>query len=130
MGATGTKAAKTTGPDAMVKVTGGIANPTTVTIPPEGTVQIEADADDYLLEFYDKTNKYRPSAMVQLPANGSITVVGGSDAGDKNSEVPYNVKFYTVAGKAKHPSAGKVLTGGGNKIIIGSGNAIVKRKKK
>jgi hypothetical protein len=130
MGATGTKAVKVVVPDATVQVTGGVAAPPTVTIPSGGTVQINADGEDYLLEFYDKTNKYRPSAMVLLPANLSITVVGGSDTGDKNSEVPYNVKSYTSAGKAKRASGTTPATGGGNKIIIGSGNVVTKGKKK
>jgi hypothetical protein len=103
-------------PDAIVNITGGKANPASLNIDSEGVVQFNADAQDYLLQFFDRYNERHPATYVYLPANGSIYVVGGPTEDDQNATSYYNVVPYSA--NSKEPAA----TGGGNKIIIGSGS--------
>ena len=101
-------------PDQTVTVTDGIASPAEVTIPSQGVVQFTADANDYLIELWDKQNQKHPAVCVFLGANSSIYLVGDPDANDHNSICPYAVKSYSDRDEG-------VGAGGGNKIIIGSG---------
>jgi hypothetical protein len=112
-----TTAAKTAiQPDATVNVTDGQANPTSVSIESEGVVQFNADAHDYLLQFFDRLNDRHVATYVYLPANGSVYVVGGTAPEDQNATSYYNVVAYGA--NSEKP----IATGGGNKIIIGSGS--------
>ena len=103
-------------PDATVTITNGVAAPATVTIPSEGVVEITADANDYLIELWDKKNEKHPAVCVYLAANSSLFFMGDPDQSDHNSICPYSVKSYSDS-----ESGGITGTGGGNKIIIGSG---------
>jgi hypothetical protein len=114
MATTGTKTALA--PDVTVTITNGVANPASVNVQAEGVVQFNADANDYLLQFFDRYNDRHVPTNIYLAANGSVTVVGGQESEDHNATSCYNVLFYT----AKASTAETAATGG-NKIIIGSG---------
>jgi hypothetical protein len=114
MATTGTKTALA--PDVTVTITNGVANPSSVNILAEGVVQFNADVSDYLLQFFDRYNDRHVPTNVYLPANGSVTVVGGKESEDHNATSSYNVLFYTA-----EASTGETAATGGNKIIIGSG---------
>jgi hypothetical protein len=104
-------------PNATVNITGGVPSSISVNIPSQGVVQFNADAHDYLLQFFDRYNDRHPATYVYLPANGAVYVVGGTASDDQNATSYYNVVPY-VANSEKPTAA----TGGGNKIIIGSGS--------
>jgi hypothetical protein len=103
-------------PDETINITNGVPNNISVKIPSNGVVKFNADAQDYLLQFFDRYNERHPATYVYLPANGSIYVVGGPTEDDQNATSYYNVVKYSA--NSEKP----VATGGGNKIIIGSGS--------
>lgn len=104
-------------PNQTINITNGVPSSVSVNIPSQGVVKFNADAQDYLLEFFDRYNDRHPATYIYLPASSSVYVVGGTTAEDQNATSYYNVLTYGTS--SEKPTA----TGGGNKIIIGSGRA-------
>jgi len=74
-----------------------------------------SDANDYLIELWDKKNEKHPAVCVLLGGQQLVVLYGDPDQSDHNSICPYSVKSIQI------PNRVALKLRWGNKIIIGSG---------